>query len=162
MAFVPCTPGHSWWDSQLLGACPQRTPVTRERGNQGQHLCSACPAPCTVLCALRVLMHLLLTAILHDRFYCIFFVFWGFFVCFLGGCFRATPVVYGGSQARGRIRAVAAWPTPQPQQCGIQATSVAYTAAHSNTSSLTHWARPGIELWMPVRFINCWATMGTP
>ena len=31
--------------------------------------------------------------------------------------------------------------------------------------SLTHWARPGIEpttLWFLVRFVNRWATMGTP
>ena len=56
----------------------------------------------------------------------------------------ATPAAYGGSQARGRIRPVAAglhhshsntgselhlWPTPQ------------LTA----TRSLTHWARPGIK-----------------
>ena len=36
-------------------------------------------------------------------------------------------------------------PTPQPQQRGIQATSVTYTAAHGNARSLTHWARPGME-----------------
>ena len=31
--------------------------------------------------------------------------------------------------------------------------------------SLTHWARPGMEhtsSWILVRFITCWATMGTP
>ena len=35
---------------------------------------------------------------------------------------------------------------------------------HRN-KSLTHWARPGIEplsSWMLVRFVNCWATTGTP
>ena len=40
-------------------------------------------------------------------------------VCVL---FRAAPVAYGGSQARGRIR-----PTPQPQKCWIRASSVTYT-----------------------------------
>ena len=30
------------------------------------------------------------------------------------------------------------WPTPQPQQCRIRATSVTYTTAHGNTRSLTH------------------------
>ena len=38
--------------------------------------------------------------------------------------FRAAPVPYGGSQARGRIGAIySCWPTPQPQQLGIRATS---------------------------------------
>ena len=34
--------------------------------------------------------------------------------------FRAAPVAYGSSQARGQIRAIAAG-LPQPQQMGIQA-----------------------------------------
>ena len=34
---------------------------------------------------------------------------------------------------------------PQPQQCQIRAVSATYTTANSNTQSLTHWARPGIE-----------------
>ena len=54
---------------------------------------------------------------------------------------------------------------PEPQQCWIQAASATYTTAHSNTGSLTHWARPEIEplsSWILVRFINRWATMGTP
>ena len=37
------------------------------------------------------------------------------------------------------------WPTPQPQQCQIQVTSATYITAHSNTGSLTHRAKPGIE-----------------
>ena len=37
------------------------------------------------------------------------------------------------------------WPTPQLQECGIWALSVTYITAHSNTGSLTHWVRPGIE-----------------
>ena len=48
-------------------------------------------------------------------------------------------------------------PTPQPQQCQIQATSATYTTAHSNTESLTHWAKPGIEptsSWILVGFVT--------
>ena len=47
----------------------------------------------------------------------------------------------------------------------IWAASGTYTTAHGNTRSLTHWARTEIEpvsSWMPVRFVNCWATMGSP
>ena len=55
--------------------------------------------------------------------------------------FKAAPMAYGGSQARGQIGAVA----------------VTYTTAHGNTGSLTHWARPGIEpasSWILVRFMS--------
>lgn len=34
---------------------------------------------------------------------------------------------------------------PQPQQVGIWASSAAYTTAHGNPGSLTHWEKPGIE-----------------
>ena len=56
-------------------------------------------------------------------------------------------------------------PTPQPQQCQIQATSVTYTIAHSNTQSSIHLARPGIEpasSWILVRFVTHRATTGIP
>ena len=46
-------------------------------------------------------------------------------------------MTYGGSQGRGQIRATAA----------------SLHHSHSNTGSLTHWARPGIQpvsSWMPV------------
>ena len=36
-------------------------------------------------------------------------------------------------------------PSPQPQQHGIQAVSVTYSAVCGNAGSLTHRARPGIE-----------------
>ena len=36
--------------------------------------------------------------------------------------------------------------TPQPQQQWIRATSATYAATFINTWSLTHWARPGIDL----------------
>ena len=86
---------------------------------------------------------------------------------FFGGVFclfRAVPVVYGGSQARGWIRAVAAGlyyatATQDPS------TSASYTTARDNAGSLTHWTRPRMEptsSWILVRFVNHWATMGTP
>ena len=43
--------------------------------------------------------------------------------------------------------------------------SVTYTTVHGNTGSITHWARPGIELessWILVGFVNHWATTGAP
>ena len=53
------------------------------------------------------------------------------------------------------------WPTPQPQQRQIRATSATHTTAHgdahSNARSLTHWAGPGIETassWILVRFVS--------
>ena len=59
-------------------------------------------------------------------FFCLFAISW------------AAPSAYGGSQARGLIGAVAAWPTPEPQQRQIRAASATYTTAHSNAVSLTH------------------------
>ena len=78
-----------------------------------------------------------------------------FFFFFL--LFRAKPKAYGSSQARGWIRAVAASPIPQPQQCRIWAMSLTYTTAHANAGSLTQWARPGIKpasSWILARFIS--------
>ena len=66
----------------------------------------------------------------------------------------AALVAYGGSQARGP-RSYSCWPTPQPHQ--IQAVSVTYTTAHSNSRSLTHWSRLGIESttsWFLVGFVS--------
>ena len=51
----------------------------------------------------------------------------------------AAYVAYGGSQARDQIgAATASLHTPQPQQCGIRVAPVTYTAAFSNTRTLTH------------------------
>ena len=47
----------------------------------------------------------------------------------------------------------------------MQATSATFTTAHSNTGSLTHWLRSGIEptsSWILVRFIPHWTTKGAP
>ena len=63
--------------------------------------------------------------------------------------FRATPVAHGSSQIRSQI--------------GEQL--LAYSPAHSNTRSLSHWMRPGIELtssWILVGFLTHCATTGTP
>ena len=54
--------------------------------------------------------------------YLFIYLFWS--VCL----FRAAPVSYGGSQARGPIRAVAT---------GLRAASATYTTAHGNAGSLT-------------------------
>ena len=85
-----------------------------------------------------------------------------FFVVF----FRAILAAYGGSQARGLIRATTAGlghsHSNVGSELGLHAT---YTTAHSNIGSSTHWSRPGIEpasSWIPVRFINHWATLGNP
>ena len=69
--------------------------------------------------------------------------FYFLFSCFL---FRAVPMACGGLQARGSNLSSSFSLTPQPQQHQIRATSVTYTTAHSNSRSLTHWVRPGIEL----------------
>ena len=85
--------------------------------------------------------------------FCLYFqwtrswLYWFFLLfCFV---FRAAPTAYGSSQAKDQIGAIAA---------GL-------FHSHSNVRPLTHWARPGIEptySWILVRFVNCWATEGTP
>ena len=67
-----------------------------------------------------------------------FFFFFLFFFLF-----RAAPVAYGSSQPRGWVKA-AAEACATATGARIQATSVTYAAAYSNTGSLTH-VRPGIE-----------------
>ena len=69
--------------------------------------------------------------------------------------FRAAPAVYGDSQARGPIRAIAA--CLRHSQHWIQAKSVTYTTAHDNTGSLAYRVRPGIKAatsWLLVGFIS--------
>ena len=63
--------------------------------------------------------------------------------------FRAAFVAYGGFQAKGRIRAVAAG----LHHSHIRAMSVTHTTAHGNDGSLTHWARPGSNLHP----YGCWS-----
>ena len=55
----------------------------------------------------------------------------------------AAPAAYGGSQASGRIGAVATG--LRQSHSRIRAESAAYTAAYGNARSLTCSARPGIK-----------------
>ena len=59
--------------------------------------------------------------------------------------FRAAPEEYGGSQARGLIRAVAASLRQSHSNTGSELESATYTTAHGNAGSLTHRVRPGME-----------------
>ena len=71
--------------------------------------------------------------------------------------FRATPIPYGGSQARGPIRAIAAGLHHSHSNVGSEPHLWHTPQAHSNTGSLTHWTRPGIEpatSWFLVRFVS--------
>ena len=52
--------------------------------------------------------------------------------------FRTTLAAYGGSQARGSVRATAAGLHHSHSKCQIQATSVTYTTAHGNARSLAY------------------------
>ena len=64
-----------------------------------------------------------------------------FFFFFL---FMAVPVAYGSYWARVWIGAAAGFKL-QPWKHQIQAAPETYATAYSNSGSLTHWARPGIE-----------------
>ena len=55
--------------------------------------------------------------------------------------FRATPSMYGNSQARGQIRAAAAGLHHSHSNSG----SRLHPPAQGNAGYLTHWTRPGIE-----------------
>ena len=58
--------------------------------------------------------------------------------CFFFLLFRASPVAYGCSQARGRIGAAAAGLQHSHSQLQIRAACAIYTPAHSNAGSSTH------------------------
>ena len=66
-----------------------------------------------------------------------------YFCLFFG--FRAAPLAYGSSWARGSNWSCSCWPMPQPQQHSFWATSATCATACGNAGSLTPWARPGIE-----------------
>ena len=87
--------------------------------------------------------------ILQDSLSWMLFIYLFLFYFSLFAISWAASAAYGGSQARGPIRAA----------------SATYVIAHGNAGSLTHWARPGIEPaipWFLVGFVNHWNTMGTP
>ena len=84
---------------------------------------------------------------------------WHFvWVClFLRCLFRAAPAAYGGSQARGRIGAVAAGPHHSHSNTGSELPQTYCTTVHGNAGSLTHGGRTGIEpasSWIPVGFVS--------
>ena len=98
-----------------------------------------------------------------DRNICVVFYFYLFIYLFL--LFRAAPLTYGGSSARGWTGDTAASVHHSHKQCQICAVSVTYTTVCSNARSLTHWMRPGIEppsSWILIRFITHRVTTGTP
>ena len=79
--------------------------------------------------------------------------------------FRAIPVAYEISQARGWIRAIAASYTTGTAAPDLNHISnLHHSTACSNVGSLTHWARSGILYTHGhyVGFLTFWATMGTP
>ena len=72
---------------------------------------------------------------------------------------RAESLAYGSSQARGWIRATALDLRHYTTATATQDSSCICYLHHSssNTGSLTHWARPGIEptsSWILVRFVS--------
>ena len=64
-----------------------------------------------------------------------------YFILLFFCLFRAAPVAYGSSQARGRIRAAAS----SLHHSRSNAMSVTYTTAHGRARSFTCWVGPGIE-----------------
>ena len=76
--------------------------------------------------------------------------------------FRAASVAYGSSWARCPNWICSCWPTPQPQQHQIWATSVIYATAWGNAESLTHWMRPGIEPSSSRTLYQVLNLLGTP
>ena len=82
-------------------------------------------------------MNLLICTSVHLFFF--FFVFLSLVVVVLVVAISwAALAAYGGSQARGRIGAVATSLRQSSQQRGIRAASATYTTAHGNAGSLTH------------------------
>ena len=95
----------------------------------------------------------------------IFFLFLSFFPIYWFICFPYVPTAYGGSQARGRIRATAArlhhshsnarskprlWPTLSSRQCQIL----------NPLSEARHQTHNPLDTLSGVRYY--WAAMGTP
>ena len=71
--------------------------------------------------------------------------------------FRAAPVAYGSSQARGQIRVVAAGLHQSHSNAGSTKPRLWPTHNNTLTGSLTHWARPGIKTessWILVGFVT--------
>ena len=81
-----------------------------------------------------VLPFLFLWLLVYGCIYTYFFIF-----------FRAALEAYGGSQARGRIEAVAASLHHHHSNARSESCLQPTTTGDSNAGFLTHWAKPGIE-----------------
>jgi len=84
---------------------------------------------------------LLLIYFIYSGLYGLTFLFYFtylFIFCLFFSYSRATPTANGGSQARGRIGAVAASLRQSHRQRRVQAAYATYTTAHGNAGSLTH------------------------
>ena len=76
--------------------------------------------------------------------------------------FRAGPVAYGHSLARGRIRAIAPCLHHSHSKCGIQAASATYTTARSNARSFNPLNKARNRTLMDTsQACYCWGTTGT-
>ena len=91
-----------------------------------------------------------------------FFSFFFLFFFFL--LFGAASVAHRGSQARGPIRATAAWPMPQPQQLRIRATSDPHHSSWQRQilNSLSKARDRTHNLMVPSRIHFRCTTMGIP
>ena len=77
--------------------------------------------------------------------------------------FRAAPTAYGGSQASGWIRAVAASLHYSHSNAGSKPCLWRTPQLTAMPDPLTHWVRSGIKpasSWILVGFANHWATTG--
>ena len=109
--------------------------------------------PMVFLPELEYLEMLLISSLLQKISFFLSFIFYFFYFLL----FRAKPVRYGCSKARGLIGAAAFGLHHSHSKCGIWAASVTYTTAHGNAESLTHWVRSGIEpasSWTLVGFVT--------
>ena len=77
--------------------------------------------------------------------------------------FQAT---YWSSQTRGQIGTAATGLHHSHSNAGFKPhLRTTHTASWGKTGSLTYWVRQGIEpesSWIPIGFLTCWATTGTP
>ena len=105
-------------------------------------------------------------------FFCLLLFFFSFlsffslvFVCLFVLVFLGPHLWHMEVPRLGSNRSCSCWPTPQPQQSGIQTKSETYNITLGNTGSLTYWSMPGIEPASSVTlvgFITHWAKTGTP
>ena len=77
---------------------------------------------------------------------------------------RATPLAYGGSQARSQIGAAAAGLNHSHSNVGYELCLWPITQLEATPDPLTHWVRPGTEpesSWILAGFLMHLATIGT-